>query len=70
MECKASTYLINTPVLGVPVSNTFPKRDAWLAPHLLLRHHLTGILPGWVLWALSASSTLPEASPSSQHAAR
>lgn len=29
-----------------------------------------GTLPGWLLWALSASSTLPEALPSSQHAAR
>lgn len=40
LVCKPPTYLINTPVLGVPVSNTFPMRATWLAPHLLLCHHL------------------------------
>lgn len=40
LVCKTPAYLINTPVLGMPVSNTCPKRATWLAPHLLLRHHL------------------------------
>lgn len=50
LVCKTPAYLINTPVLGMPVSN-LPQEGHMASTPSAPPSPPQGIFPGWVLWS-------------------